>query len=141
MNERTQYEIDETRRRLFERDLWRCRYPGCLENCTELAHRIGQGKMMVKHIQRLLRYDFGELWDAETVRRLIIHNDKNMASSCRKHNSYFDISNCEEAVRVLLAEIYQEVIEDENKRPFESIGETQKRGRPRTRPTITTNKR
>ena len=123
MQDRKQYTIEQTKRRIFSDAGWRCQYPGCCEPCTELAHRIGQGDRNVMHVKRMLR-ERGHDKHVTQQAQAIIHHDLNLAASCRKHNSYFDISNRPEDVKELVDIIIEARRQRESRKGYEAIGKT-----------------
>ena len=106
---RERYDIDEHRRRIFDRDGWRCQHPGCYESATEIAHLIGQGEHHTASIQLLWNAEYKESRSFAWIRANVIHHPLNVSASCRKHNDSFNIGFNPEAVRAKIAAIRDEI--------------------------------
>ncbi|HAJ79373.1 MAG TPA: hypothetical protein DCO75_06340 [Fibrobacteres bacterium] len=109
--ERDPFKIDETKCRIFERDHFRCMYPGCMKSATELAHHIGQGNHQIGIIKTTWNIEFKEQRNYRFIEAHVIHNDLNMSASCRKHNSYFNIGGNPGKVTEKLKEIRENLIQ------------------------------
>jgi hypothetical protein len=98
--------IATAKRRIFGRDCYQCCFPGCKDqsNHIELAHGIAQTEANAKMIVRLWREMFGE---EITIKQSweIIHDDRNLFTSCKAHNSKFNIGYNPEKVRKHLEEV------------------------------------
>jgi hypothetical protein len=114
MTERERLQIDETKRRIFGRDGYRCLYLGCTDNSghVEIAHGVGQGKRNVHMIRKLWYQMYGEII-ANVDAEKIIHDDDNLFTSCQKHNSYFDYSFNRERVKAFLKAYHDNKISTE----------------------------
>ncbi len=111
---RSRFEIAESKRRIFTRDLYRCQYPGCRatgEGQIEVAHRIAQTSSNEKDIRQWLRDEIGTDWTLAMVRKKIIHHRLNMVTSCRRHNDYFNIGFNRLKMMELVRRIYDDVKE------------------------------
>lgn len=90
MNDRKSFDIEETRRFVYERDDWRCQHPGCFRPPTELAHGISKGLMG----QRSIQTGFRELYNIDLTKKQaeeVVNYPENMTASCPEHNDYFAI--------------------------------------------------
>lgn len=108
MDDKDRDENEQSFYRIMDRDHWRCQYPGCGKPATERAHRIAQTQANTIEVRRIVRDVMGRYEEARFIQRCIIHADKNMAASCRKHNDYFNIGNNPQAVRELVEEILRD---------------------------------
>jgi hypothetical protein len=106
---RKQDTIVQTRLTVFERDGWRCQFPGCLNSSTECAHLIGQG-----HAQDVMdkwNQMFREQRNYRWIECNVIHSSANMRASCsnKAHNSHFNIGFNPEQIKEKLREIRAEL--------------------------------
>ena len=108
---RTQHDIDESRRAIFERDGWKCQFPGCYAPATEIAHHIGQGERHIRATKLSWNGEYNESRNYNWIRQHVTHHPLNVSASCRKHNDYFNIGNNPGAVRDKLAAIRDNLIE------------------------------
>lgn len=97
-------EINETRKQVYARDNYTCQHPECdvsgWEN-LELAHCISKGKSNQRYIQNLMAAYYDKYVSLKEVREMLNH-PLNLKTSCRKHNSYFNIGfNRMKAVNLL----------------------------------------
>lgn len=74
------FEIEETKKYVFGRDGYKCKYPGCESHEIQLAHKISQSKANLNMIRKLY---------PKIKPEKIIHHPMNFETSCAKHNSYF----------------------------------------------------
>lgn len=88
---RKDLDIRDTRLFVYNRDEYKCQHPNCeirgFEN-LELAHRIGQGHK--NGIKKIILQIYGKHITKKELDK-IIHHPLNFATSCKKHNSFFNI--------------------------------------------------
>jgi len=104
---RKDIKIMETRLRVYTRDGFKCQYPDCLSvgfDNLELAHLISAGKDNRNYIYQYWIDNYGKFLTEKEIDKIIYH-PKNMKTSCRKHNSYFNIGGQPEKVKKLLKKI------------------------------------
>jgi len=97
----------DVRQNVFGRAGYMCEY--CGARATEIAHRIAKTQYNIKHIQRYIKNKYGVELSLTYIRNRIINHPKNLASSCREHNDYFNIGNRIEEAHALVDEIYKEL--------------------------------
>jgi len=82
--------ITEKLLNIYNRDGWRCQYQDCNEMATEIAHRIAKSKSNKKYIRDYAVKNYNLVLSKSDVEK-IIHHEKNLVASCKKHNDYFNI--------------------------------------------------
>lgn len=115
MSHSKQDRIDDTKLFIFMRDQWRCCHIDkhgrrCLQSASECAHEIGQGH--INGIITLWNQTYKEQRNYTWIEIHVIHNTLNMKSSCRAHNSNFNIGFNPGAVRDKLNEIRAQLKKD-----------------------------
>lgn len=105
--------MEELRQEIYERDGYRCQYPGCNimgYQSLQLAHRINKGKSSRQWIKSRIDGMFGTDLSNKQIDE-IIHHKKNIVSSCAKHNDYFNIAFKPKIAEALIIEIWNDLCE------------------------------
>lgn len=87
---RKQFDIEETRRTVYDRDDWHCQWPGCFKYPTEMAHGISKGVYGQRAIRNRIKSLYGveiSMKDAERI----VNLPPNLRASCKEHNDNFNI--------------------------------------------------
>jgi len=108
---RKQFDIYESRNKVFNKAHWICEHDDCMKPATQCAHRISKGKGNRQHIKNHIRDRHGRYLTTNEIDR-IMHNQLNMAASCEKHNSNFNIANQPVKRDALIDEIWELIKED-----------------------------
>ena len=98
-----------TRYRTFDRDHWRCRFPGCNNSATEIAFKIlktGDNAAMVRAHWREM---FGETLSIDWINDNIFPADENVVSSCIAHVNRFGVENDSVAVMDILRLVWRRI--------------------------------
>lgn len=92
--EREYFEIDEHRREIFQRDGWRCQYPGCHRSASQVAHGLGKGKYSTNSVLIRWNGEYNEDRNYNWIKRHVINHNLNLFSCCDEngHNDFFNES-------------------------------------------------
>jgi len=109
-------EMKKTKHEILVRDFYTCQNPECQKHGNmanlELAHLVRQGdqkskkNQTVQYIKSFILDEYGvelkkkQIWD-------IIHDERNVITSCSKCNSLFNIFNNPELRDAKIREIYE----------------------------------
>jgi len=86
--------VQDTQKRVFDRDGWKCCFPGCDKRSPniELAHIIPNSKGESKRGQGLVQKFWLEITgQGITISQaeIILHSPLNLRTACKRHNQYF----------------------------------------------------
>lgn len=104
------------KQRILSRALYVCEYNNCNKRATDLAHRIANTQYNAKMIQRILKEKYDVAYSLPFVKRHFIHNERNLAASCREHNDYFNIGFKNNLALEIVDAIYSAIKGEENVR-------------------------
>lgn len=85
--------ITDTVYHVLDRDGWHCQFPECPRRATETAHKIAKTQANTKMVRRMWQELTGQDVTLQWAWDNIINNKRNLESSCRPHNPYFNCGN------------------------------------------------